>query len=157
MFTRTLIVSVFAFSLLAVPARSEMGQHGRWASDLGLTQEQQSKLLKIHNEMRDVRIKHKDSIVSVRLKIRNELAQPNPSKQVLDEYAATLGKLHTEQIQNNTEQMLKIKAILTPEQFSKLIDKGWTGQRKGAHGKFKGKRGSGTDCVDNPGVLGGIE
>jgi Spy/CpxP family protein refolding chaperone len=150
MFIRTIITSVFAFSLFVSPAWSEMGQHARWTSDLGLTQDQQSKLLKIHNETRDIRVKHRESIASVRLKIRNELAQPKPSKQILDEYAVELGKMHTEQIQSNTEQMLKIKEILTPEQFSKVIDKGWAGQRNGAHGKFKGKRGPGTDCIDNP-------
>lgn len=150
MFIRTFIASVFAFSLFVAPAWSEMGERAGWASDLGLTQEQQSKLLKIHNEMRDIRVKHRESIASVRLKIRNELAQPNPSKQVLDGLAVELGKLHTGQIQNNTEQMLKIKAILTPEQFSKVIDKEWAGHRKGAHGQFKGKRGSRAGCVDNP-------
>jgi Spy/CpxP family protein refolding chaperone len=157
MFIRTFITSVFAFSLLVAPAWSEMGERAGWASDLGLTQEQQSKLLQIHNEMRDIRVKHRESIASVRLKIRNELSQPNPSKQILDGHAVELGKLHTEQIQNNTEQMLKIKVILTPEQFSKVIDKGWAGHRKGAHGKFKGNRGSGAGCVDNPVNQGSIK
>jgi len=152
MFIRTVIISVFAFSLLVSPAWSEMDQHTRWTSGLGLNQEQQSKLLKIHNEMRDIRAKNRDSIASIRLKIRNELAQPNPSKQILDGYAVESGKLHTEQIQNNSEQMLKIKAILTPEQFSKVIDKGWKGQGKGMHGRFNGKHGPGNsaDCGDNP-------
>jgi Spy/CpxP family protein refolding chaperone len=159
MFIRTIIISVFAFSLLVSPVWSEMDQHARWTSGLGLNQEQQSKLLKIHNEMRNIREKHRDSIVSVRLKIRNELAQPKPSKQILDGYAVELGKLHTDQIQNNTEQMLKIKEILTPEQFSKVIDKGWMGQGKGMHGRFNGKRGTGTraECVDNPVDQGNIK
>jgi Spy/CpxP family protein refolding chaperone len=149
MFIRIAIIGIFAVSLLVSPGWSEMGQHAGWASNLGLTLEQKSKLLQIHNEMRDIRVKHRENIASVRLKIRNELTQPKPSKQLLDEYAVALGKLHTEQIQNNTEQMLKIKEILTPEQFNKVIDKGFAGQRNGGHGKFNGKRGSGTECDNN--------
>lgn len=155
----TIIISVFTVSLLVSPVWSQMGQHARWMSDLGLTQEQQSKLLKIHNEKRESSVKHRDSIASVRLKIKNELVQPNPSKQNLDAYAVALGKLHSEQIQNNTEQMLKIKEILTPEQFSKMVDKGWKGQGKGMHGRYKGKRGPGADagCTDKNAHYGDVK
>jgi Spy/CpxP family protein refolding chaperone len=143
MFIRTFIVSIFAISLLVSPVWSAMGEHAKWASDLGLTQEQKSNLLKIHKEMREIRLKQRENVASLRLKIKNELNQPNPSKPILDGYAVDLGKLHTMQIQNNTEQMLKIKAILTPEQFSKLIDKKWDGRGMSGHRQIKGMHGNG--------------
>lgn len=156
---RTIIISVFAVSLLVSPAWCEMGKKAQWMSDLGLTQEQQSKLVKIHNDKKEIRGKYRDSIASVHKKIKNELGQPNPSKQALDEYAVALGKLHSEQIQNNNDQMLKIKEILTPEQFSKMMDKGWKGQGKVMHGKHKGKRGPGAghDCADKNAHYGAVK
>jgi hypothetical protein len=76
---------------------------------------------------------------AVREKAKAELLKASPSKQVLDDYASQLGDLHKQLVQNLHLQALKAKTILTPEQFSKMVNFQWMGPEQGMTGMHRGK------------------
>jgi Spy/CpxP family protein refolding chaperone len=134
---RNFLLPFLTTALLWIPSQSfsgeNQGAHRMW-NDLQLNADQQSKLLTIHNESQAIRKAQMDEESTVRGKIKEELAKSNPSKTVLSGFANELGNLHEKQIQSHIDHMLQLKAILTPEQFQKVIDKQWNGQEKGMRG-----------------------
>jgi Spy/CpxP family protein refolding chaperone len=79
-----------------------------------------------------------EQMKSLREKSKAELLKQNPSKKVLDEYASQFGELNKQFAQKRADHMLKIKAILTPEQFTKLLSREDNGP--GGLGGPRGKR-----------------
>ncbi|MBN1309302.1 MAG: Spy/CpxP family protein refolding chaperone [Chitinispirillaceae bacterium] len=123
--------------------------HRRWA-DLNLTEEQKGALKTLHQEMRTIREKHMDAVKSVREKIKNELLKSDPSQSTLYGYAGELGELHKQLSRNQGDHFLKIKKVLTPEQFAKLLEKEgrMMKRRKGFHPGKGGARPRGGSMPD---------
>jgi Spy/CpxP family protein refolding chaperone len=121
------IVSLLTFSLMTLssPFAQEKAPvqdkpHKMW-EELGLNEDQKAKLKQMHTDNKDSFKKYGESIKNIRLKIKDELLKPNPSQSVLDNYARQLGDIHTEIAKAHQQKLLKIKGILTTEQFSKLL------------------------------------
>ncbi|MBN1575584.1 MAG: Spy/CpxP family protein refolding chaperone [Chitinispirillaceae bacterium] len=120
--------------------------HHRWA-ELNLTEEQKGKLKTLHEEMQPVREKHMEAVKTVREKIKAELLKTDPSQNTLYGYAGELGELHKQMSKDQGDHFLKIKKVLTPEQFAQLVEKdgGMMGRGKdfrpgkGGAGPRKGK------------------
>lgn len=118
------------FTLFLVPAASfsqparkvEDRNHRMWSA-LGLNEEQQEKLKILHNESEPFKREHFTEIRELRTKIKDELLKENPSQGDLDRYAQELGNIHARISQERTNHLLKVKEILTQEQFSKLVSK----------------------------------
>jgi len=139
--------------------------HRMW-KDLNLTDDQKAKLKTLHDEMQQVRKKHFDAVKKVRDKIKDELLKDSPSQKTLHGYAGELGELQKQMTKERSDHLLKVKKLLKPDQFKKLLDheqgmgKGKFGRkgncngcphRKGCCGKGKGhgngpKDGSGPGC-----------
>ncbi len=126
-----------AFSQPKNPSARGEGPHFNWAG-LELTEDQKAKLKEIHEEMADARKENFEAAKALRAKIKEELLKNEPSKSVLDSYADELGKLHKEMSRARHEQLLKVKKVLTAEQFSKIVNKELL-DKKGMMDGHKGK------------------
>ena len=127
-------------SLSAQPADSGKGKGmERMFADLKLTPDQKTKLKALHEQQKDSHKQFFDQMKALREKTKTELLKPQPSKQVLDGYAAQFGDLHKQLAQKRTEHLLQVKAILTPDQFSKLLSHEPKGPGFG-EGKGRGPR-----------------
>jgi Spy/CpxP family protein refolding chaperone len=132
----------FPFSIAAKPDSAMMEKHHeKMMADLKLSADQKAKL-------KDQRSKHMESMKpfrekmkGIRERIKAELLKPQPSKQALDGFAVELGDLHKQMAQMRNDHLLQLKSILTPEQFSKLVNRDWRdgpGMRGGPH-RWMGK------------------
>ncbi len=150
--TKLFLLSIVA-TLLLIPAgifaqdaRAEKHMKKRWA-ELGITSEQEAKLRELHTEAQKSRKAHMEKVKDLREKTRQELLKDNPSKSTLNDYAKQMGDLHKIMNENRIDHLLKMKAILTPEQFSKIASRGFMGGEgpkcgMRSHGmKMKGKMG----------------
>jgi Spy/CpxP family protein refolding chaperone len=111
--------------------------------------------------MQKVREKHFEAVRKVRDKIKDELLKDSPSRKTLYGYAGELGELHKQITKERSNHLLKVKKILNPEQFKKLIEhenrmgKGKFGNRghrkgrRGGKGNGRPRDGSGPGCREN--------
>ena len=95
----------------------------RMFADLNLSDQQKTDLKKLHTEMTELRQKHLEAVKEVRKKMKDELLKESPSQNVLYGYAGELGELHKQMSKDHVDHLLKVRKILTPEQFSKLVEK----------------------------------
>jgi Spy/CpxP family protein refolding chaperone len=152
---RTILISglTIAFLGASVFAQKESCHEkagpGCFWSDMKLTTEQQEKLKALHGEMQETRKAHKDEIMAVRKKIADELLKDAPSTTSLDSYAKELGDLHAKMTQERFAHLLKVKQILTAEQFKTMLSREDVDGPGGCHhGKMEpGKEGC---CKNKP-------
>jgi Spy/CpxP family protein refolding chaperone len=122
------------------------GGPGCFWKDMKLTSEQQENLKTLHTEMQETRKKHKDEVMTIRKKITDELLKDNPSTANLDSYSRELGDLHVKITQERYNHLLKVKKILTAEQFKTMLSRFDGGENFGHN---KGKMGPGSCCGGN--------
>jgi Spy/CpxP family protein refolding chaperone len=118
----------------------------RMFDDLKLTDEQQARLKALRDEMMTIRKQHIEAVKGVRDKMKAELLKPSPSQKMLDRYAGELGELHKKMTKDRTDHLLKVKKVLTPEQFSKLVEKEERTDRGFGGGMRSGKHPHPGDC-----------
>lgn len=120
----------------------------RKIAQLGISPQQETQLREIHTDVRAFRKEHMKKVSDLREKTKQELLKDNPSKSTLNSYAKEMGDLHKVMNENRIDHLLKLKTILTPEQFSKIASKGFMDeQRPPRHMRksgamMKGKAGS---------------
>jgi Spy/CpxP family protein refolding chaperone len=120
-------------------ARMEKHHQKMWA-ELKLTPDQKSKFQALHKQTRETMKPFFEKMKGIMEKSKAELLKPQPSLKTLDGYAAEMGDLHKQMAQKRVEQLLQIKAILTPEQFTKLLSRDFMGPPEGfGPGKGMGK------------------
>lgn len=113
-------------SVSARPGDSMMEKHHqKMIEELKLNADQKEKLKALHQEMRDKGKALFEKMKAIREKVKAELLKDKPSQQALDEFAAQLADLHKQLIQQRHAHLLQAKAILTKEQFSKLLSRDW--------------------------------
>ena len=166
--TKMFLCSMLALTMLLPTAgwsqeRQKQKDHPmreKWAQ-LGLTEQQETKLKELHKKAAPARRERMKKIGEVREQIKQELLKEKPSKKTLDDYANRMGALHKEMNAASIDHLLKVKAILTPEQFAKFTDKGFMGgpganrarMHRGEEGSTKGnahrtraQKQKGADC-----------
>lgn len=119
--------------------------HRMW-KDLNLKDDQKNKLKALHDEMQKVRKKHFETVKKVRAKIKDELLKDSPSQKALYGYAGELGELHKQMTKERSDHLLKVKTVLSKEQFKKLLEH----ERRMGKGKF-GHRGECKGCPHEKG------
>lgn len=126
-----LIVAV----LLASPA-AYAKRGGGWFKDLDLTKEQKQKLEAMRADSKDDRKDNREAMKTAR-KALAEAAKGDASEAQLRTLFNSLQDLHKKNATARFEKLLKIRAILTPEQRKKIkMHKfGGPGNRGGKHGK----------------------
>jgi Spy/CpxP family protein refolding chaperone len=138
----------------AQPSDSAKGKRmERMFADLNLTKDQQAKLKALHETLKGSHKQVFDQMKALREKTKAELLKPQPSGKVLDGYATLFGDLQKQLAQKRNGHMLQIKAILTPEQFAKLLSREEKGPGSGPRGDkgngCKGGRGPGPGGPDD--------
>lgn len=122
-----LLAGMLALSPLAVTAQPSDSARAKnmekMFADLNLTKDQKEKLTSLHEALNGSHKQVFDQMKALREKIKAELLKQQPSKQVLDGYVAQFGDLHKQLAQKRIDHMLRVKAILTPEQFAKLLSR----------------------------------
>lgn len=120
-------------------------QHRMW-NNLDLTDDQKTKLKTLHDEMQQVRKKHFEAVKKVRDKIKDELLKDSPSQKKLHGYAGELGELHKQITKERSDHLLKVKKLLKPDQFQKLLEH----EQRMGKGKF-GHKGNCNGCPHKKG------
>lgn len=119
---------------------------------LNLTEEQKDKLWNLQHDKKKERRKHFREMRTIKKAIKEELQKESPSQARLNTLAGQIGEQHKKMSLMETEFMLKAKKILSPEQFTKLLNfkekrreamKNRMKHRKGQH--FKGNHGKKCD------------
>ncbi|MGM0444137.1 MAG: Spy/CpxP family protein refolding chaperone [Fibrobacterota bacterium] len=164
--TAILAAGVLMMAAATVSARSCNGPKGpgrghgpkarTCAQDLNLSQEQQEQLETLRKERREDRREwradHGYAGRRFRDSIRVELLKESPDTDELDRFADSLGALHRERAAGMSAHMLKVKEILEPEQFEKMLERSCNsrngyGKKHGrGHGRKHGRRKGGPAC-----------
>ena len=140
MVNRIVIFSIFimfliSFSAMSAPDSANAVQTEKVKKtfdDLGLNADQKAKLKDLRTEMQTMRKDHNEKMKALREKIKDEILKDSPSKTALNGFAKDIGNLRAIMAQKEYEQLLKVKLILTPEQFNKLLSKElWQGMGDG--------------------------
>lgn len=97
--------------------------HQKWWAQLNLTDDQKAKLKTLRQEMRESRKANFDKMKALLDKSKEELLKPAPTKAALYGYAKEMGDLHKAMAERMADHMLKVKTILTKDQFAKLLSK----------------------------------
>lgn len=155
--TKTTFILGFCSGMLALaplsspaqPADSLVEQHHRkMLEELKLNADQKEKLKAVHTDMREKGKALFEQMKGIREKVRTELLKDKPSQQALDGFTAQLADIQKQLIQQRHAHLLQAKAILTKEQFSKLLSRDWMqgpGGKPGKMGKGRHGRGPGAD------------
>ena len=126
------IFSVVLFSLLlsataalcspdSTRAAPKDSSHQKWWAQLNLNDDQKAKLKTLRQDMRESRKANFEKMKALLDKSKEELLKPSPNKTVLYGYAKELGDLHKAMAEHMADHMLKVKTILTKDQFAKLL------------------------------------
>lgn len=149
---KTFLISGLAIAFLGVSVFAQKGPcqykegPGCFWNDMKLTAEQQEKLKALHGEMQETRKAHIDEVMVVRKKIADELLKDAPSTETLNSYAKELGELHAKMTQERYAHLLKVKQILTAEQFKTMLSREGASGPGGCH---NGKMGPGKNGCYN--------
>jgi Spy/CpxP family protein refolding chaperone len=100
------------------------------ANELGLSQEQKEQLKEQRFQSKYSRIENRNKIRLKELELRHELEKEVVNHEAVNKIVAELKQLHGATIEQRVTSILKMKEILTPEQFEKLES---MGRRKGMH------------------------
>jgi Spy/CpxP family protein refolding chaperone len=126
-------------------ARAGDSLHQKWWAQLNLTEDQKAKLKALRSGAKDFRKANFDKMKSLLDKSKEELLKAAPSKAVLYGYAKEMGDLHKAISEHMADQMLKMKTILTKEQFQKFLNRdfrqGMDRPGKGPHPPHDGQHG----------------
>jgi Spy/CpxP family protein refolding chaperone len=119
------IAACVAFSAPAKePGRCPMsatGEHND-LENLGLTADQKAKHEALHKEMLPIVKEHQKTVKDIRDKMKTEFLKPAPDQYVLQGLSEQLEKANAAFAAKRLDHLLKLKAILTPDQFGKVIE-----------------------------------
>jgi Spy/CpxP family protein refolding chaperone len=140
MVNKIVVFSIFiaffiSFSAMAAPDSANAVQKEKVKKifdDLCLNADQKAKLKDLRMEMQTIRKDHNEKMKDLREKIKDEILKDSPSKSALNGFAKDIGNLRAIMAEKEYEHLLKIKLLLTPEQFKKLLSKElWQGMGDG--------------------------
>ena len=115
------IIAMVATPLIAQPEDPEhCGKHKEFMQKLNLTDEQHTKIKLLKLDMQKEHVLHFDEVRKIRNKIKEELLKEKPSQGTLNGYAKELGKLHGKLSEKRMAHLLKVKEVLSKEQFEKI-------------------------------------
>ena len=121
------------------------GREGRMAQELGLTQEQVTKMREIHRAKRRTSIDQRASIQKAMIDLTDELRKEKPSQATLGKIIDQIVKTKADMERNKLNTMVAVSAILTPEQkkiaAERMANQSMMGgKRKGQRGGQRGMR-----------------
>jgi Spy/CpxP family protein refolding chaperone len=90
--------------------------------ELNLSAEQREQLKSFRADQQTVRQDIKKQLAEKRLAMKDELAKPESDKSIIDQLSADIKQLAGQGIDLHTAAMLKMKEVLTQEQFKKFLE-----------------------------------
>jgi Spy/CpxP family protein refolding chaperone len=112
-----------AFCAADPAAKAADSSHQKWWAQLNLNDDQKAKLKELRAGAKDFRKANFEKMKSLLDKSKEELLKPAPNKTVLYGFAKEMGELHKAMAEHMAEHMLKVKAILSKEQFQKFMNR----------------------------------
>jgi len=119
------------------------GKGPRMAEELGLTEEQMSKMRDIHSKNRKTMIDQKATIQKAMLDLTDELQKEKPDKAAVEKSIEQIVKTKADIERAKLNSMVELSALLTPEQKKKAAEKMVNSQLMGGMGGGMGPRGGG--------------
>ncbi len=96
---------------------------GKVIEDLGLTQEQQESM-KTYRSQNQERIKGlHEKLRQAHQALKAELEKEKSSNKVIKDIATSLNNVQAEMVDNRIDSVLKMKEVLSPEQFKQFTEK----------------------------------
>lgn len=142
-FSRTFFAIAATMMLYTIPLFAQpadgTGQYGEYSMGLDLTEEQKTKLQELRIEHKPAMVKIKETMKLIKQKSKEELLKDKPDKNVLKKYSQQIADQSRIMAESMTEHLLKVKKILSKEQFEKMLSKEFR-YEMGKH-KKKGKHG----------------
>ena len=127
-----LLLPVLAFAHPeGTPDGSNSKGREKFMDELGVTPEQKAKLKDLKESKQDLPTEF-EGIKKLKAEMENLLKDPNSSESDVLTKSKELGDKISQIHENRIKHLLAMKKILTPEQFSKLLDK--------MHDKFDGMK-----------------
>ena len=129
------------------PAKGKPGPRGLWA-EMDLNEEQKAELKKLKTEHHESARAAFAKVKAVREKVKAELEKEKPDPKALQAASKEAGLAAEELSNQRVDYLLRLKKVLTKEQFAKLLSKEWVaaghdghwgrGKHRGPPGKKKG-------------------
>jgi Spy/CpxP family protein refolding chaperone len=94
-------------------------------ANLNLTSDQKAKIQALNDERKAKRVDHAEEIAKIRRQISTELEKEKPDNAKLMAYAGQEADCVEKMTKQHIEQLMKLKEILTKEQFDKLLSRQW--------------------------------
>ena len=113
----SLVFSVSADKAAKCPMMHSESEH----EDLGLNADQKAKHDALHKEMQPIIKEYLKTLKDIRDKMKTEFLKASPDQYVLQGLSEQLEKASAAFAAKRIDHLLKLKAILTPEQFTKII------------------------------------
>jgi Spy/CpxP family protein refolding chaperone len=130
-FIRSGVAVFFAAGVLSAPApllaaadkskADEQAAAMAVENELVLTQEQKDKLKSLRDDMRSKQNATSNDLRVAKVAIQQELESANPDRKKADNLVASINKLQTQMLALRVDQVFSMRAILTPEQYQKLL------------------------------------
>lgn len=133
-FSRTFFVIAATMMLYSIPLFAQpadgAGHYGKHSKGpdhemkgLNLTEEQKTKLQELRIEHKPAMVKIKETMKLIKQKSKVELLKDKPDKTLLKKYSQEIADQHRIMAESMTDHLLKVKKILTKEQFEKMLSK----------------------------------
>lgn len=143
-FTMTALVLISCLTVLPAQAsRGKAEERGvRMTQELNLSQEQQDQMKALRTKSKDAHKAEREEFRTKKNELNDLLKASSVDKKAIDTKIKEISALTEEKMQNRVEHLLKVKEILTPEQFEKFLQ--MKEERMKQHrGKGKGHGGQG--------------
>ena len=125
----------------------KMEQQCAPGADLKLSEDQKVQLKKMRDEMKAVHEQSFEKIKDLRQKIKDELLKPVPGRSALTTLSQQLEQINTTLAEQRIDHLLKVKALLSEEQFKKMLGHEFWGDKMGERGEGPGMRGGKEGCA----------
>ncbi|MEI8349292.1 MAG: periplasmic heavy metal sensor [Candidatus Omnitrophota bacterium] len=102
----------------------------RFFDELNITAQQKEQLKEIMQENRNKAITHREKLRTSRQALKEELEKVNSDTARINTLVAEVKNIEGQLIDERVNHILKIKAVLTPEQFVKFKEKMAAGRKK---------------------------
>ncbi|VAX15898.1 hypothetical protein MNBD_NITROSPINAE02-1277 [hydrothermal vent metagenome] len=150
---KVVLITMMVALMPMVALGGEDGKHGKggkhgYIKELNLDEKQVGAMRDIQREMRRFMIPHHSKIELTKLNFEEELQKDKPDEAALNKIIGEMASLQAEHEKRRMEIIVKMAAILTPEQKAKFIESkmvkaiggGSPGRHGGGHGHKPGER-----------------
>lgn len=93
--------------------------------ELKLTDEQLEAINDVREDLELQNIKLFGNLKEVEILIKKEIKSDEPNTKKIKEYCEKMGTIHSQLLQNSINAVLKVKGILSAEQWKKALAYGW--------------------------------